>query len=286
MQPIILPSTQVAEGDGSFIVKRPFPAHNVQAVDPFLLLDHFGPREVPANSEGKLPPHPHRGFETLTYVISGALEHGDSEGNHGVIGPGEVQWMTAGSGIIHTEQPGEDLRRNGGTLEGFQLWLNLPAQKKMTPPRYQELKGDDLPVVQLPDGAGHMRVIAGEFFGAQSKGQSHTGFQIAHITLIQGGAVYLPVNKGYSVTVYVVRGSLTYQAETYPAGTCLVLGLSAGMIPLACGDEEAELMLLAGAPIGEPIVRGGPFVMNTRSEVLQAFEDFQNGTLQNTHKTA
>lgn len=275
---------EVAEGDGSFMVDRVFPAEGIVAVDPFLLLDHFGPRDVQAGQASRLPPHPHRGFETFTYMLDGRLQHADTAGHDGIVGPGEVQWMTAGSGIVHSEQPEEAFQRSGGRFHGIQLWINLPAADKMAAPKYQELKGDDLPRVALPDGAGTARILAGSLFGGQSAGQSFTPLQIAHLSLKADARLEVPVTAGFTAAFYLLQGAALIDGTPVVAKSMAVPGFAeARPFILEATADGAEVLLLAGAPIGEPIARGGPFVMNTREEVLQAFEDYQNGTL---HKAA
>lgn len=278
----ILPTQSVAEGDGSFMVERAFPNGNVSAVDPFLLLDHFGPHRIAEGSNSRLPPHPHRGFETLTYMLEGQIEHADTAGNTGLIGPGEVQWMTAGGGIVHSETPMARPDDPARRLHGIQLWINLPAADKMAAPRYQELSGDTaLPMVDLPDGAGTARVIAGAFGGAQATGQSFTPLQIVHLRGQGGHDIALDVPAHFVASLYMIDGSATLNGAALAGKQLGVVGPMDGTpIELTCGADGADFLLLAGAPIGEPIARGGPFVMNTRAQVLQAFEDYKNGTLQ------
>lgn len=277
---LMVNAQQVAEGDGSFMVDRVFPADGIVAVDPFLLLDHFGPRDVPAGQAARLPPHPHRGFETFTYMLDGRLQHADTAGHDGIVGPGEVQWMTAGSGIIHSEQPEPQFQSAGGRFHGIQLWINLPAADKMTAPKYQELQGDDLPVVSLPDAAGTARILAGSLFGATAAGHSFTPLQIAHMKLRPGARLHVPVTAGFTTAFYVLQGAAEIDGTAVNAKSMAVPGF-AGDAPFAvsAAADGADVLLLAGAPIGEPIARGGPFVMNTREEVLQAFDDYRNGRL-------
>jgi len=267
-------------GDG-FPVRSLFSYQgDATAVDPFLLLDYAGPAEFgPATHRRGVDVHPHRGFETVTVVYQGELEHGDSGGNHGTIGPGDVQWMTAASGVVHEEYHSDEFTRKGGVLEMVQLWVNLPAAEKMSPPRYQEIRDANIPVVALEDGAGSVRVVAGSFRGAKGPARTVTPVDLWDLRLSAGRSTSLELPDGQTTILLVRSGAVTLNGEAPARGVALVLCDRAGDgLEIAC-DEDAEILLLGGQPIGEPVVGQGPFVMNTQDEIRQAIQDFRSGRM-------
>jgi redox-sensitive bicupin YhaK (pirin superfamily) len=241
-------------------------------LDPFLLLDEFGSDDPKAYIAG-FPTHPHRGFETVTYMLAGRMRHRDNAGNEGLLGPGSVQWMTAGRGILHSEMPEQD----AGLMQGFQLWVNLPAKDKLTDPRYQDIAADRVPTAQLGDGAS-ARVLAGEIAGVRGPvdpGETQPIF--LDITLAAGAAARVPLPGGHNAFVYVYEG----EAGVGEPGEALVRGrigvLSSGETVELSSKDGARLILVAGKPLREPIAKYGPFVMNTEAELQQAFADFRSG---------
>ncbi len=271
------------EGAG-FSVRRPFPGElSMAEADPFLLLDQGGP-QVNAPGEAKGAPwHPHRGFETVSYILDGEIAHHDTNGGGGVIGEGDTQWMTAGGGILHDELPTERMYRAGGPMHAVQLWVNLPARLKMTPPRYQAITRDDLLLLTSDDGGALIRLIAGDIAGFTGPGVTHTPITYAHVTLAPGAQLSIPWNPAFSAMAYVLTGRGTAGPEGRPVqdGQLVVFGPGDHLV-VAAADRQAEpldVLVLGGLPIREPIAHYGPFVMNTREEILQAIEDFQAGRL-------
>jgi redox-sensitive bicupin YhaK (pirin superfamily) len=223
--------------------------------------------------------HPHRGFETVTIVYQGELEHRDSAENHGTIGPGDVQWMTAASGVVHEEFHSESFTTSGGIFEVAQLWVNLPAQHKMSPPRYQEIRDSDIPRVVLPNNAGTARVIAGEFLGARGPAKTVTPLVVCDLSLSSGHLAELPLPDGFTTMLVVQHGSVTINDSEPARGVELVIFDREGdQIQAEC-RQEARVLLLSGRPIGESVVGQGPFVMNTRDEIQQAVADYQSGRM-------
>ncbi len=246
--------------------------HALRNVDPFLLLDEFR-SDVPDEYLAGFPPHPHRGFETVTYMLAGAMKHKDSVGNTGHLGPGSVQWMTAGRGIVHEEMPEQE----DGLLWGFQLWVNLPAAKKMTAPRYQDIPADQIPQVSVPDGT--VRVVAGAF--GETTGPVG-GVDVAplylDVQLDPGGSLDVDVPDGHRGFVYVFEGSGQVAHQDLGRGELGVLS-DQGTLQLAAGAEGLRILVVAGKPLNEPIVQYGPFVMNTQREIQEAIRDYQAGRL-------
>jgi Pirin-related protein len=255
------------EGAG-FEVRRPFPTPRLSLVDPFLLLDEMGPVEL-APGQGKgAPDHPHRGFETVTYMISGATEHEDSAGNAGRIGPGAVQWMTAGSGVIHSEMPGRELLTDGGRMHGFQLWVNLPAAQKMIPPRYQEFLASQIPSVD--DDGVVVRVIAGSYGGVDGPVETHSPVTYLHATLPPGREIAVKVVPEQTAMVYTFAGEGDGTLAIYDTdGDEVIVSNS--------GSDASEHLVLTGEPLHEPVARYGPFVMTTQEEIETAISDYQTG---------
>jgi len=247
-------------------------------LDPFLLLDHAGPHGfAPAERPRGVGQHPHRGFETVTIVYEGELEHLDSTGSGGRIGPGDVQWMTAGAGILHQEFHSRAFTRNGGTLEMAQLWVNLPAARKMTAPGYQALRRADIPSVELPEGAGTARVIAGAIDDVQGPADTHTPMNVLDVRLGAERRVRLPLTDGWTSVVVVLHGTVLVNDDQVVRGGQAVQLDRAGEGVTVESNTEATLLVLDGQPIDEPVVGHGPFVMNTQEEIRDALKDFQSG---------
>ena len=279
-----LPAQRAVEGDG-FVVRRPFPTLRRSYVDPFLLFDHMGPVDYGPGEAVGTPVHPHRGFQTVSYLLAGELEHRDSLGNHGFLGVGDTQWMTAGRGVVHQEGPSEAMRRRGGRVHGLQLWVNLPASEKMRPADYQDIRATEVALVEPAPGV-LARVVAGAAFGATGPGRTVTPITYTHLTLAPGSSATTALPADHTVVVYPMVGNCTVGGpEADGGGTVLDEGVMAVLGPgsavrlqgPAGTDVPAEVILLSGRPIGEPVSREGPFVMNTRAEVLQAFEDYRTG---------
>ena len=267
-------------GDG-FPVQSLFAYPNLGTVlSPFLLLDYAGPMEFPPTNERLgVGEHPHRGFETVTIVYDGEVEHRDSSGGGGRIGPGDVQWMTAASGVVHEEFHGRDFARRGGMFEMVQLWVNLPARLKMSSPRYQEIPGSQIPVVTLPDGAGTARVIAGEFSGAKGPASTFTPIHVWDLRLTGGRRIDLTVPDGFTAALVVLKGSVRVEGSEPIEAAEVGLFDRAGTRIVIDEATEAKALLLCGEPIDEPIVGSGPFVMNTTQEIQQAIADYQSGRM-------
>ena len=268
---------------GGFPVRRPFPTTGLDQVDPFLLLDEMGPVHWRPGEAIGAPDHPHRGFETVTYVLAGEMEHADSAGHRGRLGPGDVQWMTAGSGVVHSEMPSEAMQAVGGRMHGFQVWVNLPAADKMITPRYQEVPGDAIPVGQTSDGKVMVRVIAGEALGARAVIDTHTPIVYQHWTLDPGGQATQPLPAGFNALVYVFRGAVRVGAARTEVSDGQVAFLGQGdAVDLAVRETTggpADLLLLAGVPLDEPVARWGPFVMNSSAQIQTALDDFHAGRM-------
>jgi redox-sensitive bicupin YhaK (pirin superfamily) len=248
------------------------------AVSPFLLLDYAAPREFPPAAERRgVGSHPHRGFETVTIAFQGEVEHRDSAGNRGRIGPGDVQWMTAASGVLHEELHGRTLAEKGGTFEMAQVWVNLPAREKMSPPRYQDLLDARIPRVDLPGGGGTVRVIAGECLGARGPARTVTPVEMWVLDLAPGGRADLSLPAGHTALLLVTRGPVVVNDATEAPVEHLVLLDREGETFRVEAKGEGRVLVLGGEPIPEPVVGQGPFVMNTRAEIARAIDDFQRG---------
>jgi len=265
-----------AEPAPGLVVDRPLPGPEVDYVSPFLMIDHFGPLAVQAGGAGGLNPHPHRGFETVTLLFEGGLEHHDSLGNHGVLRPGDVQWMTAAGGIVHAEYHEREFAKRGGTLQGIQLWVNLPARHKMDAPGYQDITAARIPEVALDGGV--TRVIAGEFGGVSGPARTHTPMLVMHLKLTAGVSVRVPLPADWNALAYVIRGSARAADAVLKNRQMAVFGTDAPLLDLSA-VAESEVLLLAGAPIDEPVVSWGPFVMNTVEEIAQARTDYMSGRM-------
>jgi redox-sensitive bicupin YhaK (pirin superfamily) len=273
------------EGEG-FPVRRAFAGVDLRALDPFIHMDQMGEVEYAPGEPKGTPWHPHRGFETVTYIIDGTFVHQDSNGGGGVITNGDTQWMTAGSGLLHIETPPEELVVSGGLFHGIQLWVNLPAKDKWAPPRYQDIRARKVSLLSSADGGALVRVIAGDLDGHEGPGVTYTPITLAHATVSPGASVTLPWRPDFNALVYVLSGRGTVGPERRPVGSGQLAVLGAGESVTVAGDARPDsrtpaldVLLLGGRPIREPVAAYGPFVMNTRAELAQAFEDFQAGKL-------
>ena len=261
----------IETSDGSGVnLTRIIGSPSLNMLDPFLLLDEFGSND-PNDYIGGFPPHPHRGFETITYMLNGKFRHKDSEGNEGYLTDGSVQWMTAGKGVIHSEMP----EQTEGLVRGFQLWLNLPKEKKMIEPAYNDIPSDKIPIVNVP--GGQVKIISGTFLGITGPGISHTGVLYYDISLDNGSDITVPIEDGWNSFCYVYEGGISC-GQSVSKGHLAVLGTE-DIFRCTAIENNTRFILVAGMPLNEPVARGGPFVMNTRHEILQAFEDYQTGRL-------
>jgi redox-sensitive bicupin YhaK (pirin superfamily) len=271
------------EGAG-FLVHRPFPTAALSEFDPFLLFDEMGPMDVGPGEAKGAPDHPHRGFETVTYMLSGSFRHKDSQGHEGKLETGDVQWMTAGRGVIHAEEPSTEFQRTGGRLHGVQLWVNLPKTDKMIRPHYQEIPAEKIPSATTPDGKVRVRVIAGESLGAHAVIETRTPIFYLDFTLQPGGEVVQPVSQEFNAFAYVIEGLVIFGNDTRQVqrGNMIPFEKDGDGIRIVAPPENqssARVLLVGGRPLNEPIARYGPFVMNTPGEIRQAFEDYQSGRM-------
>jgi quercetin 2,3-dioxygenase len=273
------------EGEG-FPVVRAFAGVSTADLDPFIHMDQMGEVDYAAGEPKGTSWHPHRGFETVTYMIDGTFQHQDSHGGGGVINNGATQWMTAGAGILHIETPPEELVISGGLFHGLQLWVNLPAKDKFSAPKYQSIEGGDSTLVASADGGALVRIIAGAIGGNTGPGSTHTPITMAHATVQPGAQLSLPWRPDYNALVYVLSGHGTVGSEARPirGGQLAVFGPGDRITLAASQSQDAnrpalEVVLLGGAPIREPVAHYGPFVMNTKEELIQAIEDYQSGRL-------
>ena len=280
---LVTKSNKTPEGDG-FVVHRSFPSGSIRNLDPFLLLDEMGPLDLlPYESKG-FPEHPHRGFVTVTYMLEGRFEHKDSQGNSGKLGPGDVQWMTAGSGLVHSEMPETEFAKNGGRLHGFQLWINLRKTDKWIKPDYQDVPSTRIPQVSTPDGKVSAKVIAGNYLDARAVINTLTPILYLHFTLQPGGKVVQSVPENHNAFAYVISGEGLFGKDKTAVGekNLIVFENDGEIISIRESDNAKsplEVLLIAGMPINEPIVQYGPFVMNTREEIDKTLEDYRNGRI-------
>jgi redox-sensitive bicupin YhaK (pirin superfamily) len=268
----LVPAQRAIEGDG-FVVRRPFPTSALSHLDPFLLFDHMGPVEFAPGQGAGTPWHPHRGFETVTYLLEGDLEHRDSMGNHGYLHAGDTQWMTAGAGVLHKEGPTAATQQAGGSTHGLQLWVNLPSSLKLTDPAYQDLRAEENAVEE--HAGATIRVIAGELFGLTGPGRTRTPISYAHVTLQQGAVVSTPLPSGHTVLAYPLTGAFRIGDTQVDEGVLAVI--EGDQLTISGTAPTSDIIVLTGQPIGEPVARYGPFVMNTEAEIRQAFIDFDQG---------
>lgn len=281
----LVDAIQTYEGEG-FPVRRPFPGLERSVADPFVLLDQMGEVQYAPGEAKGAPDHPHRGFETVTYMIDGEFVHRDSTGGGGVIANGDTQWMTAGAGIVHSEMPPERLIRAGGLFHGVQLWVNLPAAQKWEKPRYQDIRASTVALLRSADGGALVRVIAGELAGHKGPGVTYTPITYAHVTLLPGSRLDVPWRPDFNALVYALGGLGTVGAERVALRSSQLAVFGPGdALRIEGGDRQDsrtptfDVLLLGGRPIGEPVVQYGPFVMNTREEILQAVADYQSGKM-------
>ncbi len=272
------PETKHWVGDG-------FPVHRLfshrehrENVSPFILLDYAGPMDFPPESRRRgVGQHPHRGFETVTIVLDGEVAHRDSTGGGGVIGPGDVQWMTAGAGVLHEEFHSDDFARKGGRLEILQLWVNLPARLKMTPPRYQTLPDAEIPRVELRNDSGLVRIIAGEYEGMKGPAQTRTPMHIWDVRIDADKTAAFSFPEGHNLVGVILEGPVVINGGGHARASETAIFERHGGHVIFSAQADAKLLLLSGAPIDEPIVQEGPFVMNTKEEISQAVEDYRSG---------
>jgi quercetin 2,3-dioxygenase len=273
------------EGEG-FPVRRAFAGASPALIDPFIHMDQMGEVEYAPGEPKGTPWHPHRGFETVTYMIDGTFQHQDSNGGGGLITDGDTQWMTAGAGILHIERPPDPLIASGGLFHGIQLWVNLPAAQKWVPARYQDIRAGNVALLTSYDGGALLRVIAGEVAGHRGPGVTYTPISLAHVTVSPGARLVLPWPRDFNALAYVLAGSGTVGAGEAPVRTGQLAALGAGDVVVATGgtvqetrSPNLELLILGGRPIREPVAHYGPFVMNTHAEIAQAVADFQAGRM-------
>lgn len=273
------PGSSYMVGDG-FPVRNLFPSNDLdRAVDPFLMLDYAGPQYFPPTDHPRgVGEHPHRGFETVTIVYEGVVAHRDSAGNAGVIGPGDVQWMTAASGIVHEEFHETEFAKQGGTLHAIQLWVNLPRASKMSAPGYQTILNADIPAVDL-DGRGTLRVIAGSYGGHKGPARTFTAIQLYDVRLNAGGRASLTVPEGNNSSIFVLQGRASVNGAREAGEAELIVCERNGTQITVDASAESRLLVMSGTPIDEPIARYGPFVMNTKAELIQAVQDYQAGKM-------
>ena len=257
-------------------VMSPLPNQWVGQISPFIMLDHFGPQHIPAGEPFFVPPHPHRGFAPVTILFDGEVEHKDSVGNIGRIKGGDIQWMTAGSGVVHSEGAPESFLKTGGVLHLIQLWINLPAAHKMTAPSYQEIKSDSIPVLQ--EGNCKVRVIAGDYKDLQGPAKTFSPLSLLHITIPEGEEITIDVAKGFNSSYYLTKGETIIDDYEVPAQHLVWLSDEGTNITVRA-IRDSELLFMAGEPINEPLVSYGPFVMNSKTEIIQAIHDYENGLM-------
>ena len=270
----VVPTHTVLEG-GGFKVRRP--AAMGRLMSPFLLLDEMGPVDYGPGEAVGAPMHPHRGFETVTYLLSGGMQHADSAGNSGDLDPGDVQWMTAGRGIIHSELPQDHMMENGGRMHGFQIWVNLPAKDKMMKPRYQDIPSSEIPETSDDEGTVWAKVIAGRALGVEAVIDTVIPITLIHLRLKPGATYMQACETDHNVMLYAFGGSLKVAGKPLEDGGLGLLS-PGDSVSMTAGKKGAELLILGGPELGEPIARYGPFVMNTRQEIYQAVKDYNEGT--------
>src|SRR5438552_13364647 len=279
----VVNSIETLEG-GGFLVRHTFTKASFSEFHPFLLLDEMGPLELAPGEAKGAPDHPHRGFETVTYLLSGDMEHKDSRGHAGRLRAGDVQWMTAGAGVVHSEMPSREFAREGGRMHGFQLWVNLPKRDKMMKPRYQEIPSSQIPKAISADGLVKVSVIAGEAMGQKAVIETRTLIIYLHYRIKPGGAATQKVPSAYNAFAYVVDGEGLFGAESERAGDGQMVlfaqdGDEVRIENPADAKATLEVLLIAGVPLNEPVARYGPFVMNTEAEIRQAIEDYRLGRM-------
>ena len=280
---LVTKSNETPEGDG-FVVHRCFPSGVIRNLDPFLLLDEMGPLDLLTYESKGFAEHPHRGFVTVRYMLDGRFEHKDSQGNSGRLGPGDVQWMTAGSGLVHSEMPEKEFAKNGGRLHGFQLWINLRKTDKWIKPDYQDVPSTRIPQVSTPDGKVSAKVIAGNYLDAKAVINTLTPILYLHFTLQPGAQVVQSVSENYNAFAYIINGKGLFGKDKTAVGekNLIVFENDGEIISIRESDDAKsplDVLLIAGMPLNEPIVQYGPFVMNTREEMDKTLEDYRNGRI-------
>jgi len=277
---IYQPGSTHMVGDG-FPVRNLFPSNDLdREISPFLMLDYAGPHYFePTDHPHGVGEHPHRGFETVTIVYEGVLAHRDSAGNAGVIGPGDVQWMTAASGVVHEEYHEKEFAKKGGTLHAIQLWVNLPRASKMSAPRYQTILDTDIPTSELDGGAGRLRVVAGSYRGHKGPARTFTPVELYDLDLKAGRVIQLSFPDGYNAAIFVLQGRSSANGSPVAGEAELIVFKRNGSQITVEAQEDSRLLVMAGEPIDEPIARYGPFVMNTKAELLDAVQDYQAGKM-------
>ena len=263
---------------GTFQVKQPLPTQNVPQISPFLLLHHFGPIKVePGFDPIDLGPHPHRGFEPVTFLYQGGIRHKDSLGNEGILEAGDIQWMTAGRGIIHSERASDFFMENGGTIEGIQLWVNLSAQDKMTQPKYQEIRKNDIPIIA--ENKVIHRLVSGNWNGEKGIVDTFSPMIIIQTSMLSGGKTQISIPENFNACIYILSGEIILNDNfTYPAGKMIYFSNTDEGIGIE-GLADTEILVLCGEPIEEPLAQYGPFVMNSQTEIMEAMRDYQMGKM-------
>ena len=263
---------------GSFQVKQPLPTQKVPQISPFLLLHHFGPINVePGFDPIDLGPHPHRGFEPVTFLYQGGIRHKDSLGNEGILEAGDIQWMTSGRGIIHSERASDFFMENGGTIEGIQLWVNLPAQNKMTQPKYQEIRKNDIPII-AENKVTH-RLVSGNWNGQKGIVDTFSPMIIIQTSILSGGKTNIPIPENFNACIYILSGKIILNDNfDYSAGKMIYFTNNGDGICIE-GLTDTEILVLCGEPIEEPLAQYGPFVMNSQTEIMEAMRDYQMGKM-------
>ncbi len=273
---------QILKGEtihmGEFSVKQPLPTMRVDQIDPFLLLHHFGPIQAQAGYDPiDLGPHPHRGFEPVTFLFSGGIRHKDSRGNEGILSGGDVQWMTAGMGIIHSEKASKTFLENGGTLEGIQLWVNLPKKYKMVQPRYQDIKSSEMPIIE--EEKVTLTLVAGTFRGKQGPAMTYSPMLAIKADLQVGGETFIEIPENYNALAYILNGNIKLSSGFEYGDETLLYFKNDGDGFLIKATADCRLLILAGAPLNEPVASWGPYVMNTQTEIMEAMRDYQMGKM-------
>lgn len=265
---------------GKTVVKQPLPTVKVEQVDPFLLLHHFGPTAVaPGSDPLDVGPHPHRGFEPVTFLYSGGIRHKDSRGNEGLLRAGDVQWMTAGLGIIHSERASQEFLASGGTMEGIQLWVNLPRKYKMAQPNYQDIKAAQIPEILEDDGKVRLRLVAGQYQGKQGPARTFTPILALQAALSPGGYTEVEIQAGFNALLYILQGEVQLNENFSYSGETMLHFKNDGAGFSLRARADSQVLLLAGEPIGEPVAQWGPYVMNTQTEIMEAMRDYQMGKM-------
>ncbi|MCM2282074.1 MAG: pirin family protein [Bdellovibrionaceae bacterium] len=281
----LIASQSVLEGEG-FLVHRPFPVGALSSIDPFLLIDELGPAEMAPGQAKGAPDHPHRGFQTISYVLEGGVVHKDSQGHSSELGPGDVQWMIAGDGVVHSEMPTAELLQKGGRVHSFQIWVNLPKARKRMAPQYQDIRASEVPRVVTDSGLVETRVIAGALLGAQGPTQTVVPTVMAHVILQANGEWRAELPATWNVLAYVIQGPVVAGGQTEASRATLIqFANEGGEIAIRNPfHERTEVLVLAAQPLREPVARMGPFVMNEPRELHEAYEDFISGRMGMIHR--